>query len=80
MDKLGETLLNKQARCWKNPLHHLRVESRKFQLMGVKNGMKFPQAAGGQPRGVEKCVLMMHFGILQKNARGIYSKNFIIKK
>lgn len=58
MDKLGETLLNKRARCWKNPLHHSRVESKKFQLMGVKNGMKFPQAGGGQPRGVEKCVLM----------------------
>lgn len=46
MNKLGETLLNKQARRWKNPSHHSRVESKKFQLMGVKNGMKFPQAGG----------------------------------
>lgn len=44
MDKLGETLLTKQVRCWKNPLHHSRVESKKFQLMGVENGMEFPQA------------------------------------
>lgn len=53
MDKLGETLLNKQARRWKNPLHHSRVESKKFQLIGVENGMEFPQA-GGQGEAAQR--------------------------